>query len=940
MDRLAGQLVVVVLFFAACSPDNPTQQRHNNQPPSVWLAGGPLERSADSFSVHFEWGGADPDGAISHYEFVVVTTGEQMLDPTRVAGPWQSVFSTDTTLVFSDPPSDPSLGGSSRTFLIRAVDNEFVPSPEPEYISFTPRSLVPEVRILVPPFNGLTPSAVPPISTFTWHGNSPQKPDSVQFAMVSTTEHNGSFAQTIDYLRSFDSAPDWFPWVRYNKTGDKGNSWTTPSLDIGDYVFAIRAKNVVGAMNPVLQEPRNVRRIRVATPGPTGPYLTVESPLVGQIRVNACSSPASVVDVIDGLGLSFVVSASAEEYGGTVVGWRYGWDVLDPDDPSQWDTDYMFFTNFYATIPPRAFAFGVHTLLVEALDNIGQCSRAELKFNVVRATAERELLVVDDFPADEVPGQSGWDVTNGGMPSDSEHDAFWLDMVSNVEGFDPAIDVVSTTDGSTLPLSTIARYKSVVFSSYSDVSVTVPSFMPLLYQFIRYRAGLAPQQAPFTGCPGPNYGAGPGYVPTNFVMQAMQAGIHVLITGQQPIQNVVPRPAPYPVRWPLIPLYELEPGSSQMGTQPRYLECRPGEYQFAYADLCVDALDFAFLSNQRARLQGNGPPSQQRYCPVNNWRARDANSRRDDTMRGGIAFDPAFPPISLRAEAAGPGRFYAPASQGLDVEVYNPAYFREGAACGFVPAPRTCFEPIYALDLPGYGRAHVPAAGRVLDQCIRGCDVGPPGNRCGTKRGIRLFAGLFQPERDQAGHRVHSVRRVAAAAGAGAVVVAVETKTGADCSAPVLQKKWSGRLDSNQRPLAPHASALPDCATPRPDSKPNRGAGVGATVASHLGELVDDLVGQQIAQLLQLLLHRYQHVARLRVAERNLHLLQDGIRIPEVLLQLLARAVDRELLLVQQIPNDEDRLDVARTVAPVAGPVLLGAQRRETRSPSSATRAA
>ncbi len=26
---------------------------------------------------------------------------------------------------------------------------------------------------------------------------------------------------------------------------------------------------------------------------------------------------------------------------------------------------------------------------------------------------------------------------------------------------------------------------------------------------------------------------------------------------------------------------------------------------------------------------------------------------------------------------------------------------------------------------------------------------------------------------------------------------------------------WSGRSDSNTRPLAPHASALPDCATPR-----------------------------------------------------------------------------------------------------------------------------
>ena len=27
---------------------------------------------------------------------------------------------------------------------------------------------------------------------------------------------------------------------------------------------------------------------------------------------------------------------------------------------------------------------------------------------------------------------------------------------------------------------------------------------------------------------------------------------------------------------------------------------------------------------------------------------------------------------------------------------------------------------------------------------------------------------------------------------------------------------WSGRQDLNLRPLAPHASALPGCATPRP----------------------------------------------------------------------------------------------------------------------------
>jgi hypothetical protein len=35
-------------------------------------------------------------------------------------------------------------------------------------------------------------------------------------------------------------------------------------------------------------------------------------------------------------------------------------------------------------------------------------------------------------------------------------------------------------------------------------------------------------------------------------------------------------------------------------------------------------------------------------------------------------------------------------------------------------------------------------------------------------------------------------------------------------SACFYERYWSGRQDSNLRPLAPHASALPGCATPRP----------------------------------------------------------------------------------------------------------------------------
>src|SRR5688572_13309550 len=50
-------------------------------------------------------------------------------------------------------------------------------------------------------------------------------------------------------------------------------------------------------------------------------------------------------------------------------------------------------------------------------------------------------------------------------------------------------------------------------------------------------------------------------------------------------------------------------------------------------------------------------------------------------------------------------------------------------------------------------------------------------------------------------------------------MVPLEKTTGA-AMAPVLaqklhSEKWSGRLDSNQRPPAPKAGALPGCATPR-----------------------------------------------------------------------------------------------------------------------------
>jgi len=688
--------IVVTCLMAACSPESPTGDDVPNQAPTVWVAADAPQSAPESYSVRLYWGGTDPDGKVTHYEYLIVENVTGAFNPDDIAdATWTPIPSNESTFEFAEasPAATPT-----RAFVIRAVDNEMLPSLSPDYIAFTPKTVLPRVRITVPaPDFGLTPAAIPPVSTFEWSKDPPHPaPDSVQWALVNTAQHNNSYSQTIDYLRGPASAPDWYPWVQFNAPADEGTSWTTPPLDFGDYVFAVRGKDEEGEINPILVEPVNVRRAKVLAPGSVGPVLTVHNPLLpGRIVGTGCEFPITMFDVAAHLPLKFAFSACAGFYGGEIAGYRYGWDILDHDDPDQWEADYAPYRG-PVTIPPRAFEFGTHTFSVEVIDNLGNCSRVEARMNVVRFTGERNLLIVDDYRADEF-AFAGWAATNGALPNDVEHDNFWLDMVSDVDQFDPAVDMIATSRNNQIPITTLARYKSIVWSAFSDVDSRNVSELPSLYAFIRYRSTRFPKSRNDGGvC---QLGGGvSGTLITDAIALAMQSGVHVLLTGNHPIQNVVPRAGgTTPLRWPMIPLYELEPGSTQTGTEPTFFADPPGERGFAYRELCLEAIDFALLTSQRARLLGPGLPPNQRYCAINGWRTPNSTSLRDDTMRGATPFDPNFPAISLRAEAAAPGKVYQPSARGLDVEVYNPAYFRQGAACEFVPAPRTCFEPIYGL---------------------------------------------------------------------------------------------------------------------------------------------------------------------------------------------------------------------------------------------------
>jgi len=688
---LALAMLVPIVLSTGCSTQE--GELKPNQPPVVWLASAPPEGSVEKYTIQLFWGGWDPDGEIAYYEYAITDNGDGPFEPadttrTPEYNPWHRVVANDSTFLFTaDVLADTNATElvteftRSHTFFIRAVDVQGTPSREPAYRSFTARTLSPEITIDVPQrATSLGNVAlVPSITTYRWTGQdfvdsrlTPQEPDSVQWLLVPSTNYD----QTIAWIRA--NGPEvrqkWGPWVSYQAPQDSGRSWTTPPLDLGSYVFAIRAKDEAGAVTPVLDENYNLRRVQVSK-RLTGPQLTLYNQFLGPVTTTVCVSPLSIIDLPAGVPLDFCWSATAQSYGGVVSGYRYGWDISDLSDPTQWETDYTPFAQAQICAPTRTFYFGTHTITVEVLDNSGFCSRLEVKVNVVQFTLQKNLILFDDFSPDQATS-SGWNASGKGiLPSDTEHDEFWVDMLSNLEGFDPVADVLQVKAGTKVPLTRVVDYKSIVWSVYGDKGAKGGS-LPKLYEFIRHR----PKTLNTTS-------GGTGKSEPNLIALFLAAGGHVFINGNQPLSNVVNRGLAEGLRYPLIYKYELE--GDQRTDEPD-IEDPVGDRSFGYYDMCVDVVDYSILDLFEQRNEGI-------YCDIEDLRHRNGNTLRDDTMREALPLDSLnFSRLTLRPEAAGSGKAYAPDKRGLDVEIYNPQYFLD--LCDYAPTkPRDCFQPIYGL---------------------------------------------------------------------------------------------------------------------------------------------------------------------------------------------------------------------------------------------------
>jgi hypothetical protein len=668
--RIPILLAAAALLCVACSESVFIGATGKNAPPTIRLVNGPVEQDVVGYNVELSWLGEDRDGKVERYEFVVcdgAPLGFDREDTTGLAR-WTKTVRTDSLFKLAADQYDTTvtIDGNrfsrfkrTHTFFVRAVDDRGSRS-EPAYRSFTTWTLAPGVNIDFPPnaFPGHA-QTLPPIIRFHWEGVDPRDDpwhvasvDSIRYLLTVWTD--STVQQLNEHLDRFESL--WSRWIATDAPGDSGASTVIGDDEMLDlksrYVFAVQAKDDAGAVTSIFDMRSNVRVFALLKV--VGPELTVKEMFLGLHKFLGTKGRAQTFSLPAGFEFRFTWKADASGYGGVISGYRYGWDVADLSNPNEWEA----LLSPYATwAPPRSFSSGVHTLFVEAVDNNGYSTLAQIEISVFPFDMSRNLLWVDDFYSTDFVQ------TDYSFPTEKEHDQFWLRICARSRDFNPARDVFDTKDFSFLPPrpELLWKYRNIIWTYSSDSRFNAWDNM------VRF----TPESRISTL----------GHSTFNFLSYYMASGGHLWSCGRSDRQGglaaVLYENAQ---RFPLYLRCEID------GPQDGCAGDTSGVESMAYRDYCVSVLDKASA------------------IPRTDW-WRDMPERRIewDAMSYGYidALDavtgahPGLPrKLQLWSTVTKPGNFFDPQVRGFSfVEVYDPEYWMEiiGASS------QSCFHPLYRM---------------------------------------------------------------------------------------------------------------------------------------------------------------------------------------------------------------------------------------------------
>jgi hypothetical protein len=528
---------------------------------------------------------------------------------------------------------------------------------------FCPTGEDPFVIIDKPPAPaGGDTQALGEVIIFGWRGGNERDPRSVRWMWSLVADTNGVYNPVFDIVKDLNEHPEryedkWSKWVPYSSP--QGRTMTLgddEALQMGRaHIFAVQAMDICGKTTAQFTRRTNVRQFIVSAVA--GPLLTVAEPHLGANRFLGMSMNARSCEFPADLALNFTWRADASSYGGEIAGYRYGWDVADINNPNDWD---VRFSLAHTSAPPMSFSSGIHTFFVEAMDNAGKITLGKMELRIVPFTMERNLLWVDDFPSTE------FTQIDYAVPTESQHDAFWLDICGRAQGFDPAEDVWDAYymhNARPPEFSRIRMYRNIIWSYGSSTD-----------------SGAWDDVIRFT--PESMIGSNPTLV-TNYLSMFLAKGGHLLTEGQADRSGGLAAC--------LLPMAQSFPMNLRCEITGNQAGCDgdlSGVNTIAYRDYCVTMLDKVVGAFRR---DADMPTRMVRVdCMTHAVRA-------DDPVASALASLPDR--LDLWEEITKPGRYFDPAAPAprpggfTFVEAYDPAYWMSRNSV----TSQSCFHPMFRM---------------------------------------------------------------------------------------------------------------------------------------------------------------------------------------------------------------------------------------------------
>jgi hypothetical protein len=233
------------------------------------------------------------------------------------------------------------------------------------------------------------------------------------------------------------------------------------------YIFAVQVQDTAGARSVERTYSRNVHNLSIVFD--KTPLLTVSETYLGRESATGTNRVVDY-DIAQNQPLNLAWSGTAEGYAGSVVGYRYGWDVTDATDENDagWSTQ-VGNTPSNRRSPVRQFQSGVHTLTVQCFDNSGQMTMLTMRFAVVpvpQPIDQKPLLLVDDVK-DQI-SNSWLDASNIALDLDIYRDAFWSEILADaggVVGFDSASDVLDAERSKEFGYREVVLYRNIIWTT-------------------------------------------------------------------------------------------------------------------------------------------------------------------------------------------------------------------------------------------------------------------------------------------------------------------------------------------------------------------------------------------------------------------------------------------------------------------------------------------